>query len=876
MRNLTAAVLHKIAERFGSEPINIVEIQWNKEGGNFLLYADKELDLGSTTVAGKVMDISNLESVLKLDSQSVTQSISVQLSDTDHVLKSIFDNVDIHGSVCRVTQWFPGISWSDRFKLFEGELSSPIVWSEGDKTLSFDVISKLEDKEVGFSPEDGDFNNIPDHLVGKPWPMAFGLVQNVPAVALQEVPTTQLSVATNVVDPSLGPKLAELATKLESLWELFYYWVMIAGGAAFGCDFSGSQEACSLQQSAESTVASIAQQIGQVENEISELSIIRNEQEEAQLDQLEVVDVKNIPQGRTLVLDINGVEFHGSFNGNIFTVSERIIPEWDGDISSPYGNIWINAGSVVRLKSEKSITYVANIIPSEVQYIQAYRRIGSVTSLFNIPSNYYTVDHVNLGDLTVTAITFDTPLSSINEEYEDNIYVTMESPIGPNTVDEMIWLIETFSDLSYDTTTFNYVRNMIDNYPSHFAMLEQKNLLEMLEEMAFQARCAIWVNNNTVYLKYLSEELAANASVSESDIDLSTLQIHGTDTEEIVTKLVVNWTDNYALEDPHKLILRHNVKKYGSRERVVDFYIYNINELVLKSATFWVIRLSNVWKLLHFESSLNLLNLETFDTISLNFNEMNFISNEAVNGLVTDLKYQSDDRTLIFDVWTPVKFGTMESYIFGWPSQIDPSHLFPTDEEIEQGYAGGNTVEITGGFTIGDEEIKSNFEATTGTGSIQSKRNNRQYGEQTPSDKDDEKPEPGFEGESAPDSNVQIWIYLYLDYEDITGEDGGEEDEGSSFSYPAVVTDYNEEYGFYYCNVYENGLQSDPVVGIPVTQLQIDEDERIPEDTWCLVAKNELNIADPDSILEGSLLEKPNADNTVSYYQYTMQIPVWL
>jgi len=860
MRNLSATVLAKVAQQYASEPVNIVEIQWNKDSGNFLKYSDKELDLGDEILDGRVLEISSLESVLKLDSQNISQSISVKLSDADGDLKTIFDGLDIHGSLCKVSQWFPGLSINDRFDLFQGEINSPITWDEGDRTLSFDVITRLADKEAGFSPEEGSFNHIPENLIGVPWPMVFGFCQNVPATRLQEVPTTQTAEDLLIIDPTLVPRMLELVRIINELSALITFYGTASAQAQHSCA-DGDQQACAIVEQMNSIIQQLTQQHFAARQELLDISSVYNEQRLAASDSVELLDEKNLPQGTTIILDVEGeVELNGTLNGSTFTINEAILPNWDGSLTSPYGATWLGGGSTVRIKTEKAMTYIANILPTTVRYITAYKRIGNTQALVIVPASWYTVSQVNLGTFTVTAIVFSKPLSSFDEDFEDEIYVTQVSSVGPNTVDEMIWLIDTFSDLNYDATSFNYVKTMIENYPSHFAMLERKNLLVMLEEIAFQARCAIWINNNTVFLKYLSEELAADGTVTEDDIDVGSLQIYGTDTEELVTKLVATWTDNYAIEDMNKIILRHNIKKYGTRERAIEFYIYNIGELVLKSATFWLIRLANVWKNVTFRTSLQMLNLETFDTVDLNFTE-SYVATASVKGLVKELKYESSDRTLLFDVWTPVKFGTMDSYVFGWPSQIDPSNFFPTDQEIALGYAGGDGpgAEVEGGFTIGDDEVQSNFVASTSGGQ---RRTREDYGDTQPSDLDDTKPEPKFLGSVATPGTEPTWSYDYGEYNlNVPPLDTTESADEESWVFPAEVTGFDETIGAYQANVYEKGFIADPVAIPAVTQLQIADDERIPNGTWALVAKNKIGT---------------DAETGAEIFEYTMQVPVWL
>jgi len=173
-------------------------------------------------------------------------------------------------------------------------------------------------------------------------------------------------------------------------------------------------------------------------------------------------------------------------------------------------------------------------------------------------------------------------------------------------------------------------------YPSHFALTDRKQILQALEEIAFQARCAIVLKDNTFYLRYLPAEPTPAGTIAESDIEAGTLELLHTTTEDLVTKLVARWRATGAQEEDNKVILRHNVKKYGTKEREFDFYIYNKLDMVLKSATFWLIRYSNTWKKVRFSTPLHKLNLETFDAVTLDFDSP-YIANSDVLALPVEL-----------------------------------------------------------------------------------------------------------------------------------------------------------------------------------------------------------------------------------------------
>jgi len=177
MRNISAGGLAKLAQSKGTEPIIIIEVDWALNAT--ISYADRDI---GTSVKGKITEVGDLDNVIDVLNSNSSQELSVTLDDTDGSIKAIMDSHDIHQRDVRVYQWFDGLALSDKFLLFAGKLSSPVSWSETNRSISFPVISQLEDKEFGFSAEEGQFPFLPKDLVGKPWPVIFGKVLDCPAL----------------------------------------------------------------------------------------------------------------------------------------------------------------------------------------------------------------------------------------------------------------------------------------------------------------------------------------------------------------------------------------------------------------------------------------------------------------------------------------------------------------------------------------------------------------------------------------------------------------------------------------------------------------------------------------------------------------------
>ena len=178
-RSLNAASLTKIQTDLGTEPLIIIEVDWTDATAK---YADKDF-LG---INGKILRLGDLDSILKIGSVGASGSLRVELSDTDGTIKDLWNITDIHKRPARVFQIFEGLIETDKFLLFSGEVSSPIDWNEGTRTISFEIVTTIEDNQLGFSPEEGEFAFIADSAIGVPWPLAFGNVVRVPATKITE------------------------------------------------------------------------------------------------------------------------------------------------------------------------------------------------------------------------------------------------------------------------------------------------------------------------------------------------------------------------------------------------------------------------------------------------------------------------------------------------------------------------------------------------------------------------------------------------------------------------------------------------------------------------------------------------------------------
>lgn len=773
VRAISAGGLAKLATLYATEPITIVEVDWIA-GDDPISYADRDVQF----INGRILDMSELDNIVSITNSNNSQEITITLDDTDGSIKAILDAHDVHKRTVNVYQWFDGLALSDKFLLFRGQISSPVTWRERNKQVSFTIVSQLEDKEIGFSAEEGQFPYLPKDLVGKPWPMIFGKCLDVPALQINKAVTGSTLCGVGIYSGrnlhslvpfggdncGLGISLAMGARQISFNNVCAAAWERLDPARAASLN---AQSNDIREQMADSVSQYILQQHCAQTQRSSKLD---NEQGLG-CNPVRILGGEDFPQGTAIELNIGGGLFTGVMTDDEFYISSRIHPEneevaettyasissalcetatpvtpFDYSMDVPFGegdfgdedtihhhgylfctsdttsrpnasqvarHFWAESGSRVVISDDEPITYIVSITPGTVLAVKAFKDLNGERKLVNVPNDLWTASTQNYGPITAVQVVVNKPLSTIvDQNWEDTLYVTFESTIGPDIVEILEYLIDTYTDLDYDATSFDAVRTKLTPFPANFPILDRKNTLEVLKEIAFQARCAIWLSNGVFYLKYLPEEPVADSTVTVSDIDTENgVEVELSPTEEIVTKMVVYWHLSWAAEEPEKIILRHNVKKYGTQEREFDFYIYNQPDIVLKCATFWLIRMSKTWKRIRFKTALQKLNLETFDCVDLQFGSQNYVASSNVKAIVEKANYNSNDLSIDFECLTPIEAGTMEPYVFFWPAAVSPSLTFPTPPEIAAGFAGGDGIgkDATGDLPVGFTDSVGNL-----------------------------------------------------------------------------------------------------------------------------------------------------------------------
>jgi hypothetical protein len=309
--------------------------------------------------------------------------------------------------------------------------------------------------------------------------------------------------------------------------------------------------------------------------------------------------------------------------------------------------------------------YVANIgrgQPNGILEVAGYQ--GDSKNLVQIPSNLYSVnlnDTTTIPGQTCITINFNTILSIIDgKDWKDDVFVSFKSANagGETNVANLIkWFIDNYTDLETDDTSFTAIATKVAAYPVNFVLYGIHDVLPMCEDMAWQARCNLNIDAGVVYIEYLSEAKTKEFTLDDSYYIPKTLMLTSTDTGDLVTSFHAIWRRDNSLKTNGEIIINNNVDRFGYKDKEYNFWIYNNEALVRKSAIFWAHRYSNSFRRAIVTTLFDLINREINDCGEF---DLAIISTNLLRFIIEVQNIDFDNMSVTFEVEMAAKFGDVD------------------------------------------------------------------------------------------------------------------------------------------------------------------------------------------------------------------------
>ena len=173
------------------------------------------------------------------------------------------------------------------------------------------------------------------------------------------------------------------------------------------------------------------------------------------------------------------------------------------------------------------------------------------------------------------------------------------------------YLIQHYTDLTWDAASSATSRTSWRPSRPTSRSWSRRTSIQVLQEIAFQARCALWISNGVFYFEVPAGGADAGRHDHRERHRCRAGRRGGTDaTEDIVTKMKIKWRLSWADLSPTRRRTRPRRRsssgttstKYGTQEQELRLLHLQPAGHHLQVATFWLIRKSNTWKRIKFKT----------------------------------------------------------------------------------------------------------------------------------------------------------------------------------------------------------------------------------------------------------------------------------
>ena len=607
-----------------------------------------------TTPWGTYTTLSGIISLGDIHRQSIaigaSSSVSITLDDTDGTLKTVYNNQDLIGQAVTITQRYAAGGAAD-YIIFEGHIYSDVVWSEIARTLSFEVETVTNSKQVGITPKDtydaagawkpegwpwaiiDNEKQLYKSNIGKVWPLIYGKVVHSKALQLTKVLSGKL-------EPLAGAKfITEDTLSFEvtngHTFEQGVNTLIRVGSVGYSGTFAGNVFTTNVKN------GPIQFTPGGVFNSQVAPRVVGDKDEFnpsvcwmetnfhfrrafIQFDQI----VPNPPpfavpvyplvakiraqEGKKLYFeapaavwlteDHEMIHFSGSLKtgdlpGDVMHVNENA-----GNLKYIAEDWRIKKGAVVTSLSETIQWHIVDSKPNTlIKSVKAYRVFEGKRILDDVPTSYYVeVPSQDINGILCTCIKMGVALSEILDEgWEDPLFVSAESTdtdYGENVAVAIKNILTLFTGLTPNAASFTAVEALVDDFKMGFVLPVAKDAIKFCEEMAWQARCRLVYIGGEIGIEYLSALPVSSRTIDEDEALIGSLEAGFTSPDGLITNFCATWKEDYSDEGNRNITYNQNIDKYGKITETYNFYIYNQPLLVGKSMSFWGYRLSRLWR----------------------------------------------------------------------------------------------------------------------------------------------------------------------------------------------------------------------------------------------------------------------------------------
>jgi len=642
MRTLTANTTAQ-KNAASTEPVNILKLEFGGAVGT-KYYSDRPLGAGDASswdnAEARVVSWGRIAALIQETKFSPIGDLSIVLQDGDKTLKGYLDTVEFQHKQATLYQWFSGLAEGDLLPIAVGMITAPLRWSETAATITLDItdISTLKRVTIGKLADRDTFPYVAQRDEGRTLPIVFGSVKRTLTIDCNNGAVTELVRPCQANDTTLFVNDASRFPQGESITIRIDKELII--GSFAGNTFTATQRGAAL-----------------VTNQVTDKAIDANNFRDTSLSDnddtytgyyVKVTSPDDVVWHQEITWysgELRQVHYYPAiYSGlNAWTIPAGTTY----DITS-YARAH-QVGAIVRY-SQPAYVYILNDAASKaVKYLEGYGRLRIPTehagqdkityadqdTWIRINANFYTIDRNDTATIpgrTITSATFSRPPKELYPGLKDgSIWATMEGveDAGDGTgalienpaliirefLQRDVWMGLPDSDLNTDS--FSEAESELACLKMAFALDKQRDSLQLIADLAYQARSAMLWDDGKARLAVLSNKLGDSvATLNAAKVRMDSLVIARTNFERVASEVTARYQRQ---AEERQVVVRDAAVEaaYGRRVRALDLWAYNTPKYVEAIATFWLTRWKYIYTEVRVSAFLTALELQRNDTVTL-------------------------------------------------------------------------------------------------------------------------------------------------------------------------------------------------------------------------------------------------------------------
>lgn len=376
---------------------------------------------------------------------------------------------------------------------------------------------------------------------------------------------------------------------------------------------------------------------------------------------------------------------------------------WD-QAPSPRRQIGIQAGSKITLFNWAPTKQYVVDCKRECEVLGIKYRDETTGNLANLPNRLWRYDPVEPGTLwpgyhpacTVVTVSFNGMIRLQSSATGAELYVDVDSPYRTDE-DIMAKAVKlthpdtprTFGIKFVEISTsksLQFMRNSLPR-PNSVVLTQETGIKDFLANLAFQNGKLIQSRGNLVFTRNFMKPISPGTTIPKitpNNIIERTIVMGVTNEVKTLFNIVFHQQD--SLKEPVDTTRKNNMDYYGEFGIDWDISAYSDFTGAFDVLNFWIAYFSNYWRTMSLKTTMELVNLEPYDIVHLDFSGFNLhfqtpyievLGSEAVAAnpypsfantlaVVTSLKVNIEEGTVNLELWLPIIAGQSVAQPLEW------------------------------------------------------------------------------------------------------------------------------------------------------------------------------------------------------------------